>query len=299
MEFYVAHRSPASGADPLLALFLFEGKGPLPREVLAVDRAAGGLVARVRESGEFAGRASDALLLHSGAAAGPRRILLVGLGTPSAFTTEVFRRAAGVAGLAARRAMTGEMAALLPERGLGGFRLDPRQAAPWNAVVERPRLARALDAPERANLLAAVGGTEPVAALERAVTLADFGLSVIVQGDEVLVESDRLIFDDALAARIVEHAARSGAAATKVLTHLAKRMRVGSREVPYSTVTATDSPAGLVALDGAPLAPLARGEIALNAWAAGQLDARPGATLELTYFTVGPRGVIRIPRERT
>ena len=181
------------------------------------------------------------------------------------------------------------VAALLPERGLGGFRLDPRQAAPWNAVVERSRLARTLDAEERANLLVAAGGQEPQAALGRAVTLADVGLSVSVRGDEVVVESDRLVLDDALAARLAELAARSGASPTTVFTYLANRLRVGAREVPYSTVTALGSSAGLVTLDGTSMPHLAPGEIALNAWAAEQLDARPGAALELTYFAVGPR----------
>ena len=75
MDFYVAHRVPAEGDDPVLVLFLFEGDGPLPRAASAVDEAVGGLVSRVRVSGEFPAKARDTLILHSAAKKGPRRVL--------------------------------------------------------------------------------------------------------------------------------------------------------------------------------------------------------------------------------
>jgi leucyl aminopeptidase len=123
MEFYIAHRPAAEGADPLAAVFLFEGNGPLPKPVAAVDRACGGLVSRVRKSGEFPGKARETCLLHSTTGTGPERILLVGLGPVKGFTVDGFRRAAGAAGLAARAARVGEMAAVLPEGG-GASRED-------------------------------------------------------------------------------------------------------------------------------------------------------------------------------
>jgi len=190
------------------------------------------------------------------------------------------------------------VAGLLPERGLGGFRLDTRQAAPLNAVVERSRLARAIDAGDRANLLAARGGTDPGASLGRAMTSADLGLELIVRGDEVVVESDRLVLDDELAGRLAAAARQAGATPTPVFTYLANRIRVShggagaEREVPYSTVTALGPGARLVTVDGTAMRPLAPGEIALNAWAAERLGAGPGAEVELTYFAVGPRDAL-------
>ncbi len=115
MEFYVAHRSPSAGREALLAVFLFEGRGRLPRSVAALDRALGGLVLRVRNGGEFPGKARETCLLHNGRARGPRRVLLVGLGREKDLTMEGFRRAAGAAGLAARGAKAGEMSVVLPE----------------------------------------------------------------------------------------------------------------------------------------------------------------------------------------
>jgi leucyl aminopeptidase len=113
MEFYIVERAPAAGSDPLLCAFLFEG-APLPRPLAAVDAASGGLLSRVRASGEFSGKARGTLLLHSSGAGGPQRVLLVGLGKESAADLEGFRRAAGAAALAARAAKTGEMTVLLP-----------------------------------------------------------------------------------------------------------------------------------------------------------------------------------------
>ena len=198
------------------------------------------------------------------------------------------------------------VAGVLPERGLGGFRLDARQAAPFNAVVERSRLARAIDARDRANVLvarSATGADDDIetapatstaagAALARAVTLADLGLRLAVHGDEVVAESERLVLDDALAARIAASARQVGATAATVFTYLANRMRVGDREVPYSTVAALSASASLSTVDGAAAGPLASGEIALNEWTAEQLGAQPGAELELTYFAVGPRDAL-------
>jgi len=209
------------------------------------------------------------------------------------------------------------VAGLQPERGLGGFRLDTRQAAPLNAVVERSRLARAIDARDRANLLVAGGGadrgatgpssarTNAKAALARAVTLADLGLKLSTRGDEVIVESDRLVLDDALARRLATSVREAGATPTTVFTYLANRLRIGDREVPYSTVAALaqQAPAAGAApavgpdiapftVDGAPVSPLRPGEIALNAWAAEQLGAALGSQVELTYFAVGPRDAL-------
>jgi putative ABC transport system permease protein len=210
------------------------------------------------------------------------------------------------------------VAGLLPERGLGGFRLDTRQAAPLNAVVERSRLARAIGARERANLLVARGEPEAgtgttatssrakaEAALGRAVTLGDLGLKLSTRGGEVIVESERLVLDDAIVERLAASAREVGASSTTVFTYLANRMRVGDREVPYSTVAALAQPipaanaaaavgpgAALFTVDGAPMPPLRSGELALNSWAAEQLGAAPGARVELTYFAVGSRDAL-------
>ena len=114
MEYFIAHRAPAAGEDPVLALFLFEGDGPLPRAAAAVDEAVGGLLSRVRKSGEFPGKPRETILLHNAGPRGPRRVVLAGLGAEADLTAEGFRRAAAAAALAGRGARAGEMSVVLP-----------------------------------------------------------------------------------------------------------------------------------------------------------------------------------------
>ena len=59
-----------------------------------------------------------------------------------------------------------------------------------------------------------------------------------------------------------------------VLSYLANSIRAGAREVPYSVVTALDSP----------LAPAADDGIVLNDWTARDLSARPGDAVTLDYY---------------
>jgi ABC-type lipoprotein release transport system permease subunit len=73
------------------------------------------------------------------------------------------------------------------------------------------------------------------------------------------------------------------------LTYLANVIAVGDREIPYSTVTATDfsakEPLGpMLRTDGARLGPLADNQIVLNSWAAEDLQASVGDLVRVTYF---------------
>ena len=74
-----------------------------------------------------------------------------------------------------------------------------------------------------------------------------------------------------------------------VLTYLANTLRVGQREIPYSTVAAIDfataPPLGpFDDRQGKPVPPLADGEIALNDWAAEDLEAKVGDEVEIVFF---------------
>ena len=71
-------------------------------------------------------------------------------------------------------------------------------------------------------------------------------------------------------------------------------------DVPYSTITAIDSTASLGALlsdGGTPVKHLQDGDIVLNSWAAADLKARPGDTIQVTYFA--PETAHGVTRERT
>ncbi len=115
VEYYIAHRRAGAAADPLLAFFLPEGDAAPAAPLAEVDRALGGLVARVRGNGEFRGKHRQTTLLHNPGKEGPERVLLVGLGKPGTADLESFRRAAGAAGLAAKAAGAAAFSAVLPD----------------------------------------------------------------------------------------------------------------------------------------------------------------------------------------
>src|SRR3989454_9225012 len=93
--------APLAQVDaPLLAVALGQGS-MLPTSLADLDRAAGGVVARVITSGDFKGKRDETTLLYP-TGAKSERVLLVGLGKPGEVTRNAIRRAAAVAGKRAR-----------------------------------------------------------------------------------------------------------------------------------------------------------------------------------------------------
>ena len=146
-----------------------------------------------------------------------------------------------------------------------------------------------------------------------APSLADYGLSItrvrmpfqpddsapaLTIYDYFTVTSDRMILDDRTAEAVL--AAWAARSPQPVFTYLANALMrlersaeqkppdsAEDRGIPYSTVAALDSVAGLgPLLDAAarPIGPLADDEIVLTQWAAEDLGAQPGDTIRLVYF---------------
>src|SRR5881296_2451077 len=93
--------APLAQVDaPLLAVALGQGS-VLPTSLADLDRAAGGVVARVITSGDFKGKRDETTLLYP-TGAKSERVLLVGLGKPGDVTRNAIRRAAAVAAKRAR-----------------------------------------------------------------------------------------------------------------------------------------------------------------------------------------------------
>jgi len=76
--------------------------------------------------------------------------------------------------------------------------------------------------------------------------------------------------------------------AAGILTYFVNELRLGNRTTPYSTITAIGN--SFAPLPSCPLALLPSdmndNEILINSWLADDLQAKPGDTLELTYFVV-------------
>lgn len=216
-----------------------------------------------------------------------------------------------------------EVVDVIPAAGLGRFGLQSTQHLPRNAYIALEALQDALDQPERINavLLAAkdASQTRDTSSLVRP-RLADLGLNVqhvrktfarptepeaggakaasagVGAEDVVLdyyqVSSDRLLLNaDATEEVLKAWADWSPQPALTYLANLIERAdsagNVTAPRIPYSTITAIDSIAGLGPLlddAGKPLGPLGENEIVLTSWAASDLNAQVGDRIRVTWF---------------
>ena len=223
-------------------------------------------------------------------------------------------------------------ATVLPDRGIGRFGLSPSQQLPYNVFVPMATLQRALGQPGRANAIFVAGGEvfeEPSdtggppggpppgsadsadskmiaipghdlnLSLMRVLQLDDLNLSLETRAESgvLSLETDRIVLERASADAAEAAARAAGLESSPVLTYLANSMVVGGRSVPYSTVTAMDMAAGppfgpLQLTNGQPAPSLGEDEILLNDWAAKDLQASLGDSVELSYYVVGEQGAL-------
>jgi putative ABC transport system permease protein len=167
----------------------------------------------------------------------------------------------------------------LPASALGEFSLRPQQGPVEAIFVPLARLARDLGQPGKVNTILIAG--EPAAApIEKLLgehsTLEDLGptLRPLDARRGVALESAGAILSDTVARAALDTARKLGLESEPVFTYLANAIRVGTREIPYSLVTADDSF----------FPPARRSGILLNDWAAKDLGARPGDTVSLDYY---------------
>lgn len=184
------------------------------------------------------------------------------------------------------------------------FSLRPTQQTPRNVFVPLDDLQRLLDLPGRANaavfatgaLLSTAEDALPEtarASLKAALTptLDDFGLRVeLITGGEnasggyLRISGRQLVLPPAVVDAARESFGDRGA--QFAVTYLANTIRVGDRQIPYSTVAGVDSTAELGPLltpAGEPIE-LADDQIALNAWAAQALQAEVGDAVTVAYY---------------
>jgi len=176
----------------------------------------------------------------------------------------------------------------LAASALGEFSLYPQQGPVRAIFVPLHRLARDLGQPGKVNaiLVAGEAAAAPVEAqLRGSAALEDFGVKLrpLDERRGVSVESSSGILNDTLAAAALAVAQKLGVSTEPIFTYVANTIRTGSREIPYSLVTADD--AFFPRRDGS--------GILLNDWAARELGARPGDTITLDYYVWKNDGRLR------
>ena len=184
-------------------------------------------------------------------------------------------------------------------RDLGEFALRSSQGPVLTIFVPLARLQRDLGQVGRANNVlvgASPGPADPArvrTTLDRAVTLEDLGVTLkpLPSGRGAVVESSRLLLDEALARAAHDAAADAGVPASGVFSYLANAIRAHGRSIPYSVITAADLGQGALASIRPPGDPallpgkMEPGEaIWLNEWAARDLGVAAGDPVEVDYY---------------
>ena len=206
----------------------------------------------------------------------------------------------------------------------GRFSLAANQVPPYNVYVPIEWLQEQLGLEGRANMLLLRSGPlddgsaeQADEALRQAWQLADAELELRELPQQGALElKTRQVFLDPPIGR----AAAGEPGATGILTYFVNELRVGDRATPYSMVTAVgplargeaqrrangDPRLTPGASNGASRAPstlsprpsallsllpagMADDECVINAWLAEDLAAKPGDTLDMTYYVMGPQ----------
>ncbi len=230
------------------------------------------------------------------------------------------------------------LADVIPAEGLGRFALSPDQRLPLNAYVSLDGLAGQLDRDGLANSILVAGRTVDACPSEESdkllqsllrPKLEDYGIRIErTERGYFNITSDRMLISPVVEQSILESLDKiDGLGVEPALTYLANTIACGSRQTPYSTITAVDfgarrplgpflwDPEGDRSMFSAndahkkasvgrkmdqsptPIPTPDNGQIVLNQWAADDLEAKPGDTIRVTYFD--PESTHGRHRERT
>ncbi len=184
------------------------------------------------------------------------------------------------------------VAAIVDDRGVGGFALEAGQRERSNLFVALPRLARALDREGQVNLVVARRQTltaDLQGELVGRVSIEDLGL-VVGRGPGYLQFASRSLVISPRIERAVSDAAQEcGLSIIRTQLYVANAIRAGDKLVPYAMVLAQDSDgdlrgARLVTRAGGTPAPIRAHEALLGEWAAHDLGVGRGDEVSFDYW---------------
>ncbi len=171
----------------------------------------------------------------------------------------------------------------------GRFHLQNTQSAPFNIFVSREYLQRLTDRKGLSNLLLLDSkGKTDLAQLRKALaqnrTLTDAGLHLIRHPEtgEWVLRSPRVFFDEATLQSIQSVPSDK----TLWFSYFVNEINFGGHRTPYSFASTL------------PDNQVKPGEILINRWLADDLGAKPGDSLSMSYFMVGPLRKLSTEQER-
>ena len=189
---------------------------------------------------------------------------------------------------------------------LGRFNLKNSQTAPYNIFISIDRLNRLMGFERKANQILVVGqlqNNDILQTVNSCLTPKDAGLQLknIERTGEVEVSTERVFMEDKVAVtlqklpgaepvltyfvnEISEETTSHELQASGVTDNQSRSISINlhqSRSIPYSFVSTIDSG-------------LSGNEIVLNRWAASDLKASVGDSIQMKYFEIGPLRQLRV-----
>jgi len=161
----------------------------------------------------------------------------------------------------------------------GQFNLQISQTAPFNIFVNIGWLNQVMSLHGKANLVL-IKTDKNVETLQqevrKAFSLGDINLIISQENNagSSMITSERVFIDDYSAAAIKTKIPETSG----VLTYFVNKLSLGSKETPYSFVSAVDKS----------FQNLGPNEILINEWLAQDLGAKAGDSLKIRYFVFGP-----------
>ncbi len=184
---------------------------------------------------------------------------------------------------AALRTVRLTVAAILPDRGVGGFALTASSQTPRNVFIDLHWLQGQLDDAGLANVIVS-HGTELAEAVRTHATLDDLGLTLKTNpaARTLTVQSTDLLLRRPMVKAIADAADRAGVRAAPTSFYLAAELTGAAHGTSYALLGAP--PPGVEAHgDG----------VWLSTWSAEDLAAKPGDVLTLSYLVPAWDGVYR------
>jgi putative ABC transport system permease protein len=179
------------------------------------------------------------------------------------------------------------LAGVLPRDRLGEFSLRPQQTDVRAVFAPLGRIQRDLAVAGQVNTILVSGGRDP-RLVKSPLPLEDLGVKTLTADDTrtVIVEHSSGILSDA----VVQAIPTVNGVNVRVFSYLANGLKKGDRSIPYSLVAAAGplDPRGRLAvreLSNVDLPPeLTPAGIALNEWAAKELSASIGDSIDVEYY---------------
>lgn len=162
---------------------------------------------------------------------------------------------------------------------MGRFNLKKTQEAPFNVFVSKTFLQNLVALKRKSNLLLLAGEKDQSSgSVEKILvenwTISDAGLDLSRHPltREWILRTRRVFFDPP----VLEAIEQSGFENVLYFSYFVNNLRVEGRSVPYSFISTL--PGDLIG----------QGEVLINSWVADDLGAKPGDSLSISYFMVGP-----------